>query len=350
MISIIAADKIVDNVGSHEETDSVRRILKRLGVAVSELKIAPLRMAWNEPLPKGYLKGACSPLQAVLSFGESVSRNKAEALILTGVDRLRSDYTKSDRRRLMEVFDGGRTHLSAYDELAHVFSRKNQISKTDFREIATSLFENYQRTYTSLNHQTDMPGEKWFGRISEYFRGVDCANPVVDFSGCIIFATEEVAESCDIDRKRRVRVSACALAESGPDGPEQIETISEYTHIKKVFNDACSWAGIDFKQAFLSGKAVLEVYTCYPVVPIAFLLRSGLVSHPSDIPGLLEEHEITITGGLNLAKGPWNNTTLNTLVSMVHLLRSETDGGPTMGGIHGNGSLGYQQGFMILDR
>jgi len=347
MISIIAADKIVDNVGSHEETDGVRRILKQSGVAVSELKIAPLRMPWNESLPKGYLKGACSPLQAILSFRESVSRNQAEALVLTGVDHLRSDYTKSDRRKLMEVFEGSRTHLSAYNELAGVFSRKNQISKTDFRQMAVSLFENYQRTYTSLNPNADMPGEKWFGRVSAYFRGVDCANPVVDFSGCVIFATEAVANRCHIDRKRRVQVSACALAESGPDGPEQIETISEYTHIKKAFEDACSSAGLDFNQAFLSKRAALEVYTC--VVPIAFLLRSGLVSHPSDISIFLEEHEITITGGLNLAKGPWNNTTLNTLVSMVHLLRSET-AGPTMGGIHGNGSLGYQQGFMILGR
>jgi len=349
MIWIMAADKIVDGLGNHDETDGVRRMFKRSGVAVSELKIAPLRMPWNEPLPEGYLKGACSPLQAILSFKASLSRNKAQALVLTGMDHLRSDYETSERRKLMEVFEGSRTHLSAYDELAHVFARKNQISKQAFRHMAASLFKNYQRTFNALNHNADMPGEKWFGLISEFFRGVDCANPVVDFSGCVIFASEEAAEQCHIQRKKHIRVAGCTLLESGPDGPEEIRTISEYSHMKAAFEQACLSARLDFRQAFLSGKAALEVYTCYPVVPIAFLLRSGLVGRPSDIPDFLKAHEITITGGLNLAKGPWNNTTLNTLVSMVHRLRSETDE-PAIGGIHGNGSLGYQQGFLILSR
>ena len=347
MLSIVAADKIVEGVGTHDETDSVRRILERSGVEVSELKIAPLRIPWNEPLPEGYLKGACSPLQAILTFKESLSRGERKALVLKGNDLLRSDYEKSERRKLMEVFECSRTHLSAYDELTDVFARKNQISKQDFRKMAASLFENYKRTFNSLNHNVDMPDEKWFGFISEYFRGVDCANPVVDFSGCVIFASEEVAERCNIRRKRRIRVAACTLVESGPDGPEEIKTISEYSHLKKAYEQACSLAGLDFRQGFLSGRAALEVYTCYPVVPIAFLLSSGLVDRPSEIPEFLEKYERTITGGLNLAKGPWNNTTLNTLVSMVRLIRSETSV-PAIGGIHGNGSLGYQQGFLIL--
>jgi len=349
MISILAADKVVEDVGSHEETDAVRRILKQSGVKVSELRIAPLRMPWGEPLPEGYLKGACSPFQAILSFRDSLSRGETQALVLTGKDRLRSDYGKSERRRLMEVFEGPRTHLSAFDELTGVFAQKNRISEQDFRKMAACLFENYKRTFKSLNNDGGMPDEKWFELISRYFRGVDCANPVVDFSGCVIFGSDDVAEQCRIPRKRRVEVAGCTLVESGSDGPEEIETISEYSHMKKAFEQTCSSAGLDFRREFLSKRAALEVYSCYPVVPIAFLLRSGLVARPSQIPAFLEEHEITITGGLNLAKGPWNNTTLNTLVSMVHLLRSEGRG-PAIGGIHGNGSLGYQQGFLILRR
>ena len=349
MISILAADKVVEGAGSHDETDSVRWMLKRSGVKVSELRIAPLKMPWGEPLPEGYLKGACSPLQAILSLKDILSRGETQALVLTGKDRLRSDYGKSERRRLMEVFEGSRTHLSAFDELTGVFALKNRISEQDFRKMAACLFENYKKTFKSVNNDGEMPDGKWFEFISGYFRGVDCANPVVDFSGCVIFGSEEIAEQCRIPRKNRVKVAGCALVESGLDGPEEIKTISGYSHMKAAFEQACSSAGLDFRREFLSKRAALEVYSCYPVVPIAFLLRSGLVTSPSRIPAFLDEHEITITGGLNLAKAPWNNTTLNTLVSMVHLLRSE-ERGPDIGGIHGNGSLGYQQGFLILRR
>lgn len=349
MISIVAADRIVDHVGSHQETDEVRRMLKRSGIPVSECKIAPLKMPWNEPLPHGYLKGACAPLQAIRSFGQSLSQNDTQALVLTGVNHLRSDYTPSERRKQMKVFKGGRTHLSAYDELAGVFARKNRISKEGFRGIAASLFENYKKTFQSLKHHGTLPQKKWFERISEYFRGVDCANPLVDFSGCVVMVSDAVVKQCQIPREQCVRIAACTLMESGHDGPEEIETISAYIPITGAFEQACASAGIDFRQAFLSRRAVLEVYTCYPVVPMAFLLRSGMVEHPSEIPSFLERYEITITGGLNLARAPWNNTTLNTLVSMVHLLRSDK-AGPTIGGIHGNGSLGYQQGFLILTR
>jgi len=91
---------------------------------------------------------------------------------------------------------------------------------------------------------------------------------------------------------------------------------------------------------------MLEAYTCYPVVPLAFLLHSGLVRDMAAVPGLLRDFEVTVTGGLNLARAPWNNTTLNSMVVATQLLRGR--GPKKLAGIHGNGSLGYQQGFLLL--
>jgi len=61
---------------------------------------------------------------------------------------------------------------------------------------------------------------------------------------------------------------------------------------------------------------------------------------------LLQSQEVTQTGGLNLGRAAWNNTTLNNIITMVEKLTSGD--GPKIGGVHGNGSIGYQQGFMIL--
>ncbi len=65
----------------------------------------------------------------------------------------------------------------------------------------------------------------------------------------------------------------------------------------------------------------MEAYTCYPVVPLAFLLASGIASSPKEIPVLLQRLEITVTGGMNLARAPWNNPALNAMVTMYKRLR-----------------------------
>jgi hypothetical protein len=88
------------------------------------------------------------------------------------------------------------------------------------------------------------------------------------------------------------------------------------------------------------------VYSCYPVVPIAFLLKSGLAAAPADVLRLLAAYEVTVTGGLNLAKAPWNNTTLSAIVQMVPMLRSERSS--RYGAVHSNTAFGYQQAFAIL--
>ena len=50
---------------------------------------------------------------------------------------------------------------------------------------------------------------------------------------------------------------------------------------------------------------------------LGILLRSGLVASADDIPAFVESQAITVSGGLNRAKAPWNNTTLRALVWSV---------------------------------
>jgi hypothetical protein len=305
-------------------------------------------MPWQEALPPGYLRGATAPLQAVAIARASFAGGQADALLLTGTDFLRSCYSSEDRKRLMRVFEGGRTHLEGYALLAQRFIESEGISKEDFRTLAECLFENYRRTCRARSLLCGEPEERWFEFVNDYFRGVDCANPYVDFSGAILLVTEQAAELCKIPAEDRIHILACELREAGTDAIEDIPSVVRYVHLEAAYRAACRQAGVDFARRFLAGDALLEVYSCYPVVALAFLLRSGLVPGFQGVPELLRRLDVTVTGGLNLGRAPWNNTTLNAIIAMTELLRDA--GGKRLAGVHSNGSLGYHQGFLLLGR
>jgi len=347
-VILAAAGRVIDGRGDLSEVARLKGILDSRGLRTEQLAIAPLRMPWQEPLPPGYLRGATAPLQAITVARASFAGGRADALLLTGTDRLRSDYAPTERKRLMQVFEGGRTHLEGYALLAQQFIESAGISREDFHKLAECLFENYRRTCRARSLPWAEPEERWFGFVNEYFRGVDCANPYVDFSGAILLVTEQAAELCEIPAEDRIRILACELREAGIDAIEDIPSVVRYAHLEAAYAAACRQAGVDFPRRFLAGDALLEVYSCYPVVPLAFLLRSGLVPGLPGVPALLRRLDVTVTGGLNLGRAPWNNTTLNAVVAMTRLLRDP--GEKKLAGVHSNGSLGYQQGFLLLGR
>lgn len=84
------------------------------------------------------------------------------------------------------------------------------------------------------------------------------------------------------------------------------------------------------------------------MVPMALLLKLDLVTHLTEIPNFLKQYEVTITGGLNLAKAPWNLTSFNYLIAMREKLMGSKN--YKYGLVHGNGSLGNQQGITVLGR
>ena len=238
-----------------------------------------------------------------------------------------------------------------YTELAHNFRQKHDLEESHFIDLAKHLFENYKASYRNAladNFKEHLlPGERWHQPITGLFRGVDCANPLVDFSGRLIITSAEVADKLNIPNKQWLEIKAVGLSRLESDGPEHIEQIAQYTHLQSAYDDACREADVDFPKVFKNGNALLETYTCYPVVPIAFLLISGLVDIAQNIPQFLKEHSITITGGMNLARGAWNNPALNALITMHHRL---IEGPEDIGLIHGNGGLGYRQGVAIVSR
>jgi hypothetical protein len=104
-------------------------------------------------------------------------------------------------------------------------------------------------------------------------------------------------------------------------------------------------AGVDLVREFQARRLLLDVYTCYPPIPLAFLLTCGFASSPAELLRLLADYEITLTGGLNLAGAPWNNPVLHGLITAYRQL-PQTPARRFL--IHGNGGIGESQGLILL--
>jgi len=67
----------------------------------------------------------------------------------------------------------------------------------------------------------------------------------------------------------------------------------------------------------------------------------------NEIGDFLKHHEITVTGGMNIARAPWNNPALNGLIEVTKQL---VRGNVQYGMVHGNGGIGEAQGITVQER
>ena len=179
----------------------------------------------------------------------------------------------------------------------------------------------------------------------------DCANPNIDFAGGLVVANHATAEQLNIPEHERVNVagSGYAVVKGAPDAIDRIcgDGNELFAHLKDAFLSAQAEARIDLIREFESKNLLLEAYTCYPPIPIALLLVTGLIGNINALDGFLRDNEITVTGGMNIARAPWNNPALNALIEMTQRLGQ---GHYQYGLVHGNGGIGEAQGITILER
>lgn len=342
---IIAAAKISDGEGSLASVQNYEQQLAALDIPVHELTIESIADDWHAPETNDRFRSGCGPIEA-LGYARNLIAQGTPAVVIRGEDLIK-DIPRDKRLELMAVYGDDYPLTQGYDDVAQQFIRHQGLDADQFCAIAGNLFENYQRTYARVAPDAAPPGERWFERITSLFRGVDCANPMINFSGAVLLCNAEIADKLEVASAARIAVKGVGTRRLEQDGRDAIETITEYRHLKEAYEESCAEAGIDFADRFVHGEALLDTYTCYPVVPMALLLNSGLVTSVDKIPGFLQEYEITVTGGMNLARAPWNNPALNGLICMYKAL---TDGEITLGAVHGNGGLGYRQGVAILEK
>lgn len=347
---IISAAKTIDSIGSMSHCLEREQQIEALGLPIRELHIDPLRTDWHSPEQADHFRSGCAPIEA-LARAKTLIEQGLPAVLICGEDDLKTGYARHQRLQQMAVYGDDQPLTNAYTELAKRFLSNHAIDESRFRELAHALFDNYSLSYrNALNDDFSadlMPGERWHRPITSLFRGVDCANPMVDFKGRLLIVSESLALQLQCSLTECLEVKAVGLSRLDADGPEQIETIARYDHLRHAYQQCCQQAGIDFAERFKRGDALLEAYTCYPVVPMAFLLASGLVEVLEQIPEFLAQHSITVTGGMNLARAAWNNPALNALISIHHAL---LDGDEQLAMVHGNGGLGYRQGVALIGK
>lgn len=345
---IISATKIVDGVGCHQDSFNLEAKIREFNLTIVELVVDPLSTDWHSPEQENHYRSGCAPIEALAKAKSLIEEGNVAALI-KGTDLLRSGYTRQERLSGMSIYGDSYPLTEAYNDLSLHFVQNTHCSAQQFRYIAEALFENYVRSFKKTlgdNFTSDLlPAERWYQPITSLFRGVDCANPLIDFSGRVLVCSEKLADKLNIANENRVEVSAVGLGRADGDGKDYITQLSGYQHLKSAFDSCCSQVNMNLADLIHKKETLLELYTCYPVVPMAFLLVNRLVTTLDQIPDFLERYDITISGGMNLARAPWNNPALNSLITMYHAL---IDGAKRYGVVHGNGGLGYRQGVALL--
>lgn len=349
---ITAADSCINGQSSSNHSQMPRcdtqiDSLKVLGIVPVTLTIDPLSTPWfSEQHPKHFRSG-CAPIMALQHAVELIQSGES-AVLITADEPLKTGYSRDERHQLMAVYEGQETIADLYNNMAVEFCQQQSLTHSDFMGLADALFKNYQATYQLLIDQEtayfSMPNAQWYNHVTPLFRGVDCANPLMDFSGNLLLCHLDIVDKMEL--KHTINVAGVNCQELATfDEKQSIKQLAQYHHLAQAFTAASQQADIDFIEQYQNDNALLEVYTCYPVVPLAFLMTTGFIDDWHALKAWLKTHPITVTGGMNLARAPWNAPTLNALITMTHQLLA---GEKQYALVHGNGGLGYRQGIAIL--
>lgn len=345
----IAAARQVDGVGALSQVDTlINRLISELHVSPRILTIDPLKVDWHSPVEDDHFRSGCGPVEAVQKARELIASGEEGAVVIEGRDFLRSEYSSEERREAMSIYARDLPLTEAYDQLTQRYLTNHQISKSDFFELRDALFENHWRCFSDRHRDAKRPSDRWFDPITELFRGVDCANPVVDFHGKLLLCSRSVATDLAIPADQLVDIVNVGLGAVQGDGISHVAEIASYGHLRSAVERLEEPLPNNIKSLFQDGQLLLDIYTCYPIVPIACLGALGLATTTEGLREFIDEHEITQTGGMNLARGAWNNPALNGLITMYESLVKQTIDVRPHGLVHGNGGLGYRQGLVLM--
>lgn len=338
---IIASGGCQDGAGSLTKLQETVQQVEAAGLQLERLTIQPMRAGWNAPLPRHEYRSGCGPLEALAYAQTLLKEGVFEAVLISGADAVKTGYTRAELAELMPIYGQDYPLTEAYTDLSKEFCRQEGLSFESFRDLRDLAFANYQRSAPEVELDT-----KWFAEITDLFRGVDCANPYTDYEGGLLLVRDDLLDRLELTEPC-VEVAGVGIGYAQGDGVNYLEELASYWHLEKAVYYANLEAGINFARKHKARQALLEAYTCYPVVPLAFLLHSKLVSSWQEVPAWLAEHALTLKGGMNLNRAPWNLPALRALIEMTSALQTSTQ---EFGGVHGNGGLGYKQGFAILRR
>lgn len=335
---IIAAERSLDQQGDLQPVHDLIEKANDQGQRCVTLTIDNLSIPWQSPVQQGHFRSGCAPLEALSVANRLIQNGETDLVIISGRDFIRSEYTQAERHEKMSIYSEC-SIPEAYTQLARHFCQHEGLTTESFISLRDAVFENLKRTAIAL--KLKLPTDTWYEPLTELFRGVDCANPVLDFEGLIV-VTDRDNELSPLINPVTINGVGVGIAEN--DGPEFARELSRYHALEKAIHYAEVQSGLDVKEILNNPKTLLEAYTCYPVVPLALLIKAGALQSEKEILDWLQQKALTCTGGMNLSRAPWNNPALNGLIAICEQLQHNN----THALVHGNGGLGYKQGIALL--
>ena len=370
MAKIIYGERIIDKSGLNISKGLMRETFSRAIAASKQLHDKRVAYFFIDPVMHGfeagnhfyfeifacqviqklnYYRSGAGPLHALNDACQLIDNNLFDAVFIFGFEPLLSNKRKEGKQAVknaMDIFDGTGL-LECYNRLGEHMCDELNLSKQQFATLADCLFDNYAAS--RIDEVKPERGRYMDDAMAPLFRLTDCANPNLDFAGGIIVSNQSVARQLGMADTVDVVSVQQATVEADPSAPQKIvgDKNCFFPHIQKIIDAMQKESRQDIHRLLAEDNLLLDIYTCYPPIPLGFLLASKLAPTIKDIPEFLQKHAITLEGGLNLAGAPWNNPVLSSLVSMYHLL---LNGRTEYGLLHGNGGIGENQAVALLKK
>jgi acetyl-CoA C-acetyltransferase len=166
--------------------------------------------------------------------------------------------------------------------------------------------------------------------IGSPYRKVMNSNNQVDMAAALIICSVEKATQLGIAKDRWV------FSISGTDCHEHYYisnrfSFSDTPAVRLGGAMACDLAGVS-----LNDISLVDLYSCFP----------SAVQLGAQSLNLSLNQQLTITGGLSFAGGPWNNYVMHAIATMMIKLRNDT-GSKQNGFIWGNGGYATKHSFGV---
>jgi acetyl-CoA C-acetyltransferase len=150
---------------------------------------------------------------------------------------------------------------------------------------------------------------------------------MLDQAAAVLVCSAEKAEALGIDHDRWV------FPHSGAEAKDPYvslrRTLHESPSMEAAGRTALALAGTD-----VDGIAHLDLYSCFPS---AVRLAARAV-------GVSDDRDLTVTGGMSFAGGPWNDYVTHSIATMVEVLREHPG---ELGLVSANGGLASKEAFGV---
>jgi len=303
-----------------------------------------------------YYHSGAGPIHAIADAKAAIQGGLADIVAVFAYEPLyinKKTYGKDAVNQAMDDVFRGKSLIYLYNCLGEQMCKVLGISQDRFRELADALYDNHCRVYEKLHGEGSARRERGKSLAAlggGLFRMTDVANPNIDFAGGVILGSGKAAsELRTLEKPVIVKAAEREMVRGGEDRVPELVGSQEniFPHLRRVFRRIETKAGISLPEEAGKANLLLNAYTCYPPIPLAFLLAGGFVKTAEEIPGFLREHDLTVNGGMSLARAAFNNPALTALIEICQKLQGSAE---KYGIVHGNGGMGEQHGLALVER